>query len=31
VHLYPELDARGVRYVSEQAADESWITTLNRS
>ena len=31
VHLYPELDARGVRYVSEQAADESWITTLNRA
>jgi uncharacterized protein (DUF2249 family) len=31
VHLYPELDARGVRYVSEQAADESWITTLSRA
>lgn len=31
VHLYPELDARGVRYASEQAADESWITTLSRA
>lgn len=30
VHLYPELDARGVRYASQQAADESWITTISR-
>lgn len=30
VNLYPELDARGVRYASEQTADESWVTTLTR-
>lgn len=30
IHLYPELDARGIRYASEQIADESWITTLSR-
>ncbi len=31
LHLYAELDARGVRYASEQLADESWITTLSRA
>lgn len=30
LHLYPELDARGVRHASEQCADETWITTLSR-
>jgi hypothetical protein len=30
IHLQAELDARGIRYVSEQIADESWITTLTR-
>lgn len=30
VHLHAELHARGIHYASEQAADESWITTLSR-
>lgn len=30
IHLYPELDARGVRHTSEQLADESWALTLVR-
>jgi uncharacterized protein (DUF2249 family) len=30
LHLLPELDARGVRHVSEEQADGSWITTLCR-
>lgn len=30
IHLHAELDARGVRYVSEQTTDETWITTFSR-
>jgi uncharacterized protein (DUF2249 family) len=28
--LYPELQARGVRYQSEPQADGSWLTILTR-
>lgn len=31
LHLLPELDARGVRHVSEEQPDGSWITTLQRA
>jgi len=31
LHLLPELDSRGVRHVSEELADGSWITTLHRA
>ncbi|MCU0793834.1 MAG: DUF2249 domain-containing protein [Opitutaceae bacterium] len=31
LHLYPELETRGVRYTSEQQADGSWVTTLTRA
>ncbi|ATC63537.1 hypothetical protein CMV30_05970 [Nibricoccus aquaticus] len=30
LHLYPELETRGVRYQSEQQSDGSWVTTLRR-
>lgn len=30
IHLLPELDARGVRHASEELADGSWVTTLQR-
>lgn len=30
VHLHAELHARGVHYSSEQASDETWITTISR-
>ena len=30
LHLYPELETRGVRYQSEQQSDGSWVTTLTR-
>jgi uncharacterized protein (DUF2249 family) len=30
LHLYPELDARGVRYTSEALPDGSWLTRLAR-
>lgn len=30
LHLYPELEARGVRYQSEAQSDGSWVTTLTR-
>ncbi len=30
LHLYPELETRGVRYQSEQLSDGSWVTTLRR-
>lgn len=29
IHLYPELDARGIRHASEEQPDGSWITTLS--
>ncbi len=31
INLYPELDTRGVRYVSEETCDGSWRTTLTRA
>ncbi|AHF92692.1 hemerythrin [Opitutaceae bacterium TAV5] len=31
LHLYPELDTRGVAHASEQQPDGSWRTTLRRS
>lgn len=31
IHLLPELDSRGVRHVSEELADGSWVTTLQRA
>ena len=31
MHLYPELDARKVRYESRELPNGSWMTTLNRS
>lgn len=31
LHLYPELDARSIRYTSEEQANGSWITILNRA
>ena len=31
IHLLPELDSRGVRHVSEELADGSWISTLQRA
>ncbi len=31
IHLYPELDALGVRHASEQQADGSWVTSLTRA
>lgn len=31
LHLLPELDARGVRHASEECADGTWITTLQRA
>ena len=31
LHLYPELEARGVHYLSEQQGDGSWITTMKRA
>ncbi len=31
LHLLPELDSRGVRHVSEELADGSWVTTLQRA
>ncbi len=30
LHLYPELETRGVRYQSEPQSDGSWVTTLTR-
>ncbi|OAM90054.1 DUF2249 domain-containing protein [Termitidicoccus mucosus] len=30
IHLYPELDTRGVAHTSEQQQDGSWRTTLRR-
>ena len=31
IHLYAELDARGVKYASNERPDGSWMTTLSRS
>ena len=31
LHLYPELQARGVAYASEEQPDGSWVTTLTRN
>ncbi len=31
LHLYPELTARGISHVSEEQADGSWITILQRA
>jgi uncharacterized protein (DUF2249 family) len=31
LHLFAELDTRGIRYNSESLADGSWLTTLNRA
>jgi uncharacterized protein (DUF2249 family) len=30
LHLYPELDARNIRHISEEQSDASWITKLQR-
>lgn len=30
VHLHAELDARGIRHVSNETCDGSWLTTLSR-
>jgi hypothetical protein len=30
LHLYPELEARGLRHSSEEQSDGSWITTIRR-
>lgn len=30
LHLYPELESRGIKYTSEQETDGSWVTTLTR-
>ena len=30
LHLYPELQSRGIRYASEQQPDGSWLTLLTR-
>lgn len=31
IHLQAELDARGIRYASNETCDGSWITTLSRA
>jgi uncharacterized protein (DUF2249 family) len=31
LHLYPELDARGLHYVTEEQLDGSWLTTIQRA
>jgi uncharacterized protein (DUF2249 family) len=31
VHLFAELDARGIRHASEEQADGSWLTVLQRN
>lgn len=31
LHLFPELDTRGVRHTTEEQSDGSWITTLERA
>lgn len=31
LHLFPELDARGVRHTTEEQSDGSWVTTLHRA
>jgi uncharacterized protein (DUF2249 family) len=31
LHLYPELQARGMCYVSEEQTDGSWVTVLTRA
>lgn len=30
LHLYPELDARGAKHVSDPQPDGSWVTTITR-
>lgn len=31
IHLHAELDARGIRYTSNETCDGSWLTTLSRT
>ena len=30
LHLFPELDARGAKHLSEPQSDGSWVTTIVR-